>query len=60
MVRHLELCQSLGVVKVIDDAKIIAVKGGDEKLVATALGTIVLADVPASAANGPTNEPERS
>lgn len=31
---------------------IYAVQGGQEKLVATALGTIVLADVPASAANG--------
>ena len=37
---------------------IFAVKGGDEKLVATALGTIVLADVPTSAANGPTTETE--
>ena len=31
---------------------IFAVQGGQEKLVATALGTIVLADVPPSAANG--------
>lgn len=31
---------------------IFAVKDGQEKLVATALGTIVLADVPPSAANG--------
>ena len=33
---------------------IFAVQGGEEKLVATALGTIVLAEVPESAANGST------